>query len=207
MLKKSQIKFIIYFVVIFLVTSALLYAVGFVPESLKNSEGDSLRVLWDKAQQRAIEDQVKKNVLVGENPTRIVIDKIGVNATIANPNTTNVVTLDDYLLEGAVRYPGSGYIGIGNMLIFGHSTGYKVVRNQAFKTFNGLKDLKNGDLIKITGTSKVYTYKVTSVTLVDKDKALVEFDNTKRMLTLSTCNTFGAKGERYVVEADFLGSF
>jgi sortase (surface protein transpeptidase) len=39
---------------------------------------------------------------------------------------------------------------------------------------------------------------------VDQTRALVEFDNNKNMLTLSTCNTFGAKSERYVVEADYL---
>jgi sortase (surface protein transpeptidase) len=38
---------------------------------------------------------------------------------------------------------------------------------------------------------------------VDQTRALVEF-NDKNMLTLSTCNTFGAKSERYVVEANYL---
>lgn len=204
MVKKSQVKFAIYFGVIFIVTFALLYTAGLVPESIKPNEGDSLRTLWDKAQQTGISNQIKQGSVVSESPVRIVIDKIGVDAVVSNPNTTNVTTLDEYLKQGAVRYPGSGSIGAGNMFIFGHSTGIAVVRNQAYKTFNGLKNLSKGDIIKVYGESKAHTYRVSSVTLVDQNQALVEFGNNKNMLTLSTCNTFGAKSERYVVEADFV---
>lgn len=204
MLKKSQVRFFIYFGVIFVVAFILLYSAGLVPESLKNNGGESFRTLWDKAQQKAINKQDNYDVTVSDSPTRIVIDKIGVDTTVSNPNTTNVATLDEYLKQGAVRYPGSGLIGAGNMFIFAHSTGLAVVRNQAYKTFNGLKDLKSGDLIKVYSASRIYTYQVTSVVLVNKDQALVTFDFNKNMLTLSTCNTFGAKGERYVVEADYI---
>jgi len=198
--KKSQAKFIFYFITIFLVAFILLYSAGLVPESIKSNDGDSLKTLWDKAQKTDID----RDTIVGENPVRIVIDKIGVDSIISNPNTTNIATLDEYLKQGAVRYPGSGLIGSGNMFIFAHSTGIKVVQNQAYKAFNGLKDLESGDIIKVYGAAKVYQYRVSSVTLVDESRALVEFSDNKNMLTLSTCNTFGAKSERYVVEADYL---
>ena len=204
MLKKSQAKFIWYFGVIFIMAFALLYSAGLVPESIKVNNGDSFRVLWDKSQRDAISNQLNQAVVAVEKPNRIVISKIGVDATVANPNTTNVTTLDEYLKEGAVRYPDSGLLGAGNMFIFGHSTSIAVVHNQAYKTFNGLKDLKSGDLVKVYGETRTYIYRVTSVTLVDQNKALVEFGNSKNMLTLSTCNTFGAKSERYVVEADLI---
>lgn len=207
MIKKSQMKFILYFAVIFLVFFVLLYSAGLVPETMKSESGESFRTLWDKAQTDAINKQKNQGVInptVVENPSRIVITKIGVDALIANPNTTSVATLDEYLKMGAVRYPGSGTIGFGNMFIFAHSTGIKVVNNQAYKTFNGLKDLTVGDMIKVYGESKIYQYKVTSVRLVDSHEALVTFDTTGSRLTLSTCNTFGAKTERYVVEADFI---
>jgi LPXTG-site transpeptidase (sortase) family protein len=204
MLKKSQVKFIVYFIIAFTVLFILLYTAGLVPDSIKNNEGDTLRTLWDKAQKKAIDNQVGQDNFTAESPVRIVINKIGVDATVANPNTTDIKTLDEYLLQGAVRYPGSGLLGSGNMFIFGHSTGFAVVHNQAYKTFNNLKNLVRGDLIKVSSASKTYTYVVSSVTLVDQNQALVEFSNKKNMLTLSTCNTFGAKGERYVVEADYL---
>jgi LPXTG-site transpeptidase (sortase) family protein len=195
MLKESQVKFIWYFIVIFGVVFILLYSAGLVPESIKLNQGDSLRTLWDKAQGEAV---------IEEKPIRIVIDKIDVDVAVSNPNTTNVATLDEYLKQGAVRYPGSGFLGSGNMFLFAHSTGIKVVNNQAYKAFNGLKNLSSGDIIKVFSKNKVYQYKVTSVILVDQTKALVEFNSRKNMLTLSTCNTFGAKSERYVVEADFI---
>ena len=204
MLKKSQAKFIFYFGVVFIAAFLLLYSAGFVPDSIKSNNGDSFKTLWDKAQKKAVDNQLNQNSLNGENPIRIVIDKIGVDSLISNPLSTNVATLDEYLLQGAVRYPGSGLLGVGNMFLFGHSTGIKVVNNLAYKTFNGLKDLKVGDIIKVYGSSRLYTYRVSSVTLVDDSKALVEFGSNKNMLTLSTCNTFGAKSERYVVEADYI---
>ena len=202
--KKSQIKFIFYFVGVFLVLFLLLYTLGLVPETIRPDQGDSFRTLWDKSQDRAITDQLNQPILSqGVEPTRIVIEKIGVDVSVANPNSTNVKTLDDYLLQGAVRYPGSGLIGFGNMFIFAHSTGYRVVQNQAFKAFNGLKNLSAGDLIKVYSGAQVYNYRVSSVLLVDESRALVEFGSAKNMLTLSTCNSFGAKSERYVVEAEF----
>lgn len=206
MLKKSQVKFLLYFAIIFVVTFTLLYSAGLVPESIKVEQGDSLRTLWDKAQNNAIQTQIGRGSLTSEKPLRIVIEKIGVDATIANPVSTNVTTLDEYLKQGAVRYPGSGSLGEGNMFIFGHSTGLTTVNNLAYKTFNGLRDLSSGDIIKIYGDSKIHQYQVSSVVLVDESQALVEFTNTKNMLTLSTCNSFGAKTERYVVEADYIGS-
>ena len=40
----------------------------------------------------------------------------------------------------------------------------------------------------------------------DKNEALVEFSNDVNMLTLSTCNSFGRKDDRYVVEADLVST-
>ncbi len=184
-----------------------MYSIGWVPDSIKQSNGDSLRTLWDKAQKAAVEKQLNSGEVVAESPTRIMIDKIGVDVTISNPNTTNVATLDEYLKAGAVRYPGSGLLSQGNMFIFAHSAeAFVITNNLNLKAFNGLKNLNNGDIIKVSGDSKTYIYKVTSVKLVDKNTALVKLDNSKDMLTLSTCNTLGAPSERYVVEADYVST-
>lgn len=204
MLKKSQAKFILYFGVIFILSFLLLYSAGLVPESIKTNQGDSLRTLWDKAQKKAVTNQLNQSVVTAQEPVRIVIDKINVDATVANPNTTNVATLDEYLKQGAVRYPGSGLLGFGNMFVFAHSSDLAVVNNPAYKTFTHIRDLKVGDIIDVYSSSKKYSYRVTGVKLVDGKTALVNLDNTKNKLTLSTCNTLGAPSERYVVEADYL---
>ena len=182
----------------------LLYSAGLVPESIKTDNGDSLRTLWDKAQKVAIEKQINNGEISGEEPVRIVINKIKVDSSISNPNTTNVATLDEYLKQGAVRYPGSGFLGFGNMFIFAHSSDLAVVNNPAYKTFTHIRDLKAGDMIEVYSSSKKYSYQVTSVKLVDGKTALVDLNNTGDKLTLSTCNTLGAPSERYVVEADYV---
>ena len=90
------------------------------------------------------------------------------------------------------------------MFLFAHSTGFKVVQNQAYKAFNNLKNLSAGDSIFVSGEDgKTYVYKVSSVKLATDKDVLVTFDGKDRMITLSTCNTFGQKAERYVVEAYF----
>jgi LPXTG-site transpeptidase (sortase) family protein len=205
MLKKSQAKFILYFGIIFVMSFLLLYSAGLVPESIKPDQGDSLRTLWDKAQKQAIEKQTNSgSVINSEDPVRIVIDKIKVDSSISNPNTTNVATLDEYLKQGAVRYPGSGFPGVGDMFIFAHSTDLAVVNNPAYRTFTHIRDLKAGDMIDVYSATSKYSYQVTSVKLVDGKTALVNLDNTRNKLTLSTCNTLGAPSERYVVEADYI---
>ena len=183
-----------FFVTLFLIltmTFSILYLFGLVPESFKTIIG-----------REPITESVGNRV--GELPLTVKIASIGVDAPVYNPATTSVNILNNFLTKGAVRYPGSGLLGgSGNIFIFGHSTGFKIVNNQAYKTFNGLEKLKNGDLISIYSNKYEYVYKVSSVKLVDATKTLVEFNTDSKMLTLSTCDNFGEKTDRYVVEASF----
>lgn len=140
-----------------------------------------------------------------ETPIRIVIPSISVDTIILNPKSTSFEVLDSALTTGAVRYPGSGYPGLGNMFVFGHSTGFSVVQNPAYKIFNKLKNVTRGDIVLIYSQESIYEYEITSIKKVDKDKALVEFDTNRNMITLSTCDSFGRPQDRYVVEGDFVG--
>jgi len=141
-------------------------------------------------------------------PMRIVIDAIGVDAPIENPTSTAIDVLDAALLSGVVRYPGSSTLdGNGNVFLFGHSTGFRVVQNEMFKVFNGLKNLKENDLIRVQSPTHEYVYRVTSVVLTTAEEARVDLGTSGKKLTLSTCNSFGREEERYVVEADFVGAY
>ncbi|MCR4275054.1 MAG: sortase [Candidatus Campbellbacteria bacterium] len=141
-------------------------------------------------------------------PVRIIIERIGVDTLIVNPESRDIEILDTALLSGAVRYPGSGDLeDVSNIFLFGHSTGFRVVQNQAFKAFSGLKDAREGDLVRVQSKTKEYVYRVTKVSLVNEDEVRVNFSSTRKKLTLSTCNSFGQKEERYVVESDFVGSY
>jgi sortase (surface protein transpeptidase) len=49
-------------------------------------------------------------------------------------------------------------------------------------------------------------YTVTRVQKASEDDVLVDFNKGDRMLTISTCDTFGKKQDRWVVEAEFTKS-
>ena len=144
---------------------------------------------------------------VVELPTDIVIPAIGLAAAVVNPTTTNVEVLDHDLLLGAVRYPTSALLGEeGNVVLFGHSSYLPIVGNQAYKTFNGIQKLKVGDTVIVSSSGTAYTYRVRSVTKESADNASIPLSVTGRVLTLSTCDSFGAKSDRFVVVADFVES-
>jgi LPXTG-site transpeptidase (sortase) family protein len=192
-IKHRKWAFLLDFFIVCFITFGVLYMFGLVPQDLKMTFG--------RYPDKEIAD--KKNA---EVPLEIKIPVIGVDAQIYNPESTSTEVLDSFLAKGAVRYPGSGLLGYGNIFIFGHNSRLAVVNNQAYKTFNGLKDLKTGDLIYVASDKSEFVFKVSSLTMEGADKALVTFDSSINKLTLSTCNTFGAKSDRYVVEADFVGS-
>jgi len=134
----------------------------------------------------------------------INIANIGVSSKIGSPSSQDIATLDDALKKGAVHYPGSGTLEDGNIFLFGHSTNWKIVNNQAYKTFNDLDKLSYGEEISLTGSDgRVYIYSVEEVNLVDENTAFVDFTKPGKRLTISTCNTFGQKQERWVVDAVF----
>ena len=193
MILKNKVSFFVNLFIILTITFSILYLFGLVPEAFKSIVG----------RESVIESSGNR---IGDLPLSIKIPAIGVDSQIYNPATTSLEVLNDYLLKGAVRYPGSGLLGgDGNIFIFGHSTGIKIVNNQAFKTFNGLRNLKQGDLVSVFSDNYEYVYKVLSVSMISADKELVEFNSNNKLLTLSTCSHFGEKSNRDVVQAEFVG--
>lgn len=149
----------------------------------------------------------KGSVLAPELPTKIDIPTIGLSVTIENTTSTDISTLDALLLKGAVRYPTSAKLGEdGNVVLFGHSSYLPIVRNQAYKAFNGIQKLVPGALVTVYSSSTVYTYRVKSVTKESAESAGIPLSVTGRVLTLSTCDSFGEKTDRFVVVADFVES-
>jgi LPXTG-site transpeptidase (sortase) family protein len=144
----------------------------------------------------------------GEMPVKIVASSIGLSATIANPATTNIEKLDEYLLSGAVRYPTSATLGQnGNVVIFGHSSYLPVVINRAYKTFDGIQKLKTGDHITVYSSTHSYTYSVTNVAQESVGSgAGIPLTTNGPTLTLATCDSFGKKTDRFVVTATLVGS-
>lgn len=226
----KEVSFISWFFIIFLASAALLSVTGLLPSELKTAPADNpvansstgavqnsehvspsnsaLGIIKSTSNQNNSNQNTSvQNVVQVGIPSRLMIPSLQVDSEIIRPNTTSIAVLDSALTKGPVYYPGSGTINSGNIFIFGHSTNRSVVLNPAYKVFNNLQLLKEGDSIFIDSEGKRFQYKVKTVSKVDKNEALVKFDTSRHLLTLSTCDSFGAKSDRYVVTAEFVGQF
>lgn len=142
-------------------------------------------------------------------PTRLKIPAIDLDLPVQNPATTDVEALDALLVNGPARYADSAKLGEkGNVIIFAHSSRVPVVRNQMYKAFNRVQELKAGDTITLTGTDgKEYLYSVNSVTKADiNDDVALSLAKTGNTLTLVTCDTLTGKSARFVLDARLIGT-
>jgi LPXTG-site transpeptidase (sortase) family protein len=155
----------------------------------------------------AIERPVAIEPTAPELPVTVSIPSLDLRASITNPTATDIASLDRELLKGAVRYPTSAQLGEdGNVVLFGHSSYLPIVNNQAFKTFNGIQKLVAGDEIIVSSSSTAYTYRVRRVTKERATDAVIPLGVAGQVLTLSTCNSFASKDDRFVVVADLVES-
>lgn len=142
-----------------------------------------------------------------EEPLSIEIPAIKLRASVSNPTSTDVEILDQELLSGAVRYPTSAKLGQdGNVVLFGHSSYLPVVGNQAYKTFNGIQKLVPGDTVILYSSGTAYTYRVRTMEKKSAADDGIDLAVTGQVLTLSTCDSFGKKSDRFVVTADLVES-
>ncbi|MGB4076080.1 MAG: sortase [Minisyncoccia bacterium] len=194
--------FLVVFLVLFFLLHVLLTAAGLSPVSVKNRENVSRP---PQVEQTSNTEDLPKVTLPaggGEIPVRIEIPTLGIRALVVNPTSANIATLDQALLAGTVRYPGSGIPGEeGNVLIFGHSSHLPVVYNQAFKAFNEIQELERGDRIILYGETNVFLYEVEKVEEANASTDAIPLAVSGAYLTLATCNNFGTKQDRFIVTA------
>ena len=195
----GALPFFVTTLVVFVCMAGTLSWFDMLPESPRASAQASVALSSEKEETATPESP---------EPTRIVIDAINVDSAVVNPSVTDVAILDQALTKGAVHYPVSADLNEnGNVLLFGHSSSLPVVHNKNYKIFNRVNELQQGDTIKVQSATHEHVYRVTSVRMDRADNIFVAFNTTKRRLTISTCNSFGDKDERWVVEADFVGSY
>ena len=189
------------FFVVFFVSAFVLSTFGLLPNA-------SLPVSAPPAQS-AITLTASSSIAAAtpEAPIRVSIPAINLSVTVADPTTTNVAALDALLLRGAVRYPTSALLGeSGNVVIFGHSSYLPIVGNLAYKTFDGIQKLARGDAITVYSAHAAYTYSVATVAKENATAAAIPLSVSGQMLTLSTCDSFGSKSDRFVVTANLVES-
>jgi len=142
-------------------------------------------------------------IVTGELPLEIYVPSIDLRSHIEAPSVAKVDILDAALMKGPVYYPGSGTPGSGNVLLFGHSSSWTVVRNKNYKIFNKLKEAKKDEFVYVKTSSGTHIYKVVDVKKVSKYNTWVQFDQKKPTITLATCDSFGKRSDRWVLEAEY----
>ena len=212
--------FLVLFFLVFFVSFSALLSLGLVPDGNGNGTTDTSPAvtlvaspLVASANASALSPNVADafraglSTEAGEQPVKVEIPSIGLSVSVANPATTNVETLDQYLLRGAVRYPTSGLLGEnGNVILFGHSSYLPIVNNPAYKTFDGIQKLAADDQITVYSSDRAYVYSVDTVQKESADSAAIPLTTTGQELTLSTCDSFGEKTDRFVVTAHLVSS-
>ncbi|MBI4086382.1 sortase [Candidatus Kaiserbacteria bacterium] len=192
-----KLSFFVVFFIVFLVSYGVLYAVDFIPEAPEEKEEPVPAVTTDP--------EPAPLVVTDPYPKRMIIEALEKDIVIQNPESRTVADLDKALLTGAVRHPDSAtFAEDGTMFLFGHSSYLPHVFNKNFQAFNDVQKLVWGDIIKVQSSNVEYRYRVNKVYKTKAEDASVTLGGTKKKLTLVTCNSFGSKDERFVVEADLV---
>lgn len=190
------------FFAVALLSYAVLYAIDFVPEAPEQAP-----VVAVHPSRLATTTTPASERVVARYPERIIIKKIDIDVDVLNPVDDSISTLDSALLEGAVRYPGSAdFRDTGTMLLFGHSSYLPTVHNQNFKAFNGIQKLVWGDEVIVRSDDTEYVYRVEKVYKAAASDTSVDIGHVESRLILVTCNSFGSKDDRFVLEASFVSS-
>ncbi|MEN9390152.1 MAG: hypothetical protein RLZZ283_252 [Candidatus Parcubacteria bacterium] len=217
------------FLVSFFIIASFLNIIDFVPETPSNEFATTTKEVENTVEEKVtvtlnqleVKARASENIkliagpaptvmarvgaVTGEVPVRIVIDSVGIDTKVLNPVKSDLATLDQELLGGAVRYPHSATLDEqGSVLIFGHQSYLPVVKNKAFKAFNDVQKVKEGAEVRVYSGDKMYTYAVRSVVLVHADVSSVPLETVGHTLTLVTCNSLGTKEERYILKADLI---
>lgn len=141
-------------------------------------------------------------------PDVIIIDALDKEVAVLNPSSSAVSVLDQALLEGVVRHPESAnLLEEGTVFLFGHSSGLPNIINKNFQAFNGIQKLTWGDKIRLQSDDFEYVYRVEKVYEAKASTASIELQQTGNRLVLATCNSFGSKDDRFIVEAVLVDSY
>ena len=197
-------------IVIFFLSLSAADSVGFVPCYVDGSECEDVEVALSNLPQ--LGSEVIPTIEAPEAtalPERIVISKIDLDLPVQNIESRDINVLYENLKSGPIRYVDSARLGEkGNVLIFGHSSRLPVVKNQMYKAFNRISELKQGDLITVSGEGREYLYSVVSVEQMDIEDptSVISLAKDGKRLTLVTCDTLTGKSARFVLEADFVAA-
>lgn len=209
-----KLPFFVVFFCVVLATYAILFAIDFIPEPISEDEAETEIVVEEAVSEEQVETSESAPVVVEEEPEpaavidplpqKIIFDDLNNReVTVLNPTSNSIPDLDAALLNGAVRHPDSAdFSDPGNIYILAHSSYLPNVFNKNFQAFNGIQELDWGDTIRLQSSDREYIYFVERVyEVIATDDTIVPETPGKANLTLSTCDSFGSKDDRFIVEA------
>ncbi len=212
-----KVSFLVSFFVVFLCTYGFLSYIDFLPEPVPTapvssstseesqnttSVSSSTEPEGNVAGTSTVSAEVQSEPLF---PDTIIIDGLERNISVLNPRSRQISDLDAALLYGVVRHPDSATLDqLGTVFILGHSSYLPTVLNRNFQAFNGIQNLKFGDLVRLQSGTVEYVYRVDRVYRANAENVTVPIAGPTQRLVLATCNSFGSTDDRYIVEADLL---
>jgi LPXTG-site transpeptidase (sortase) family protein len=203
---ERKVPFFAVFLTVAFVTYGFLFAIDFYPEnkSAMATSTDSVVIATTTVAAKpavAAIHTVPKSAS-STIPLKVIIEPLERTVAVSDPKSTDVTVLDTALLKGAIHYPGSAtFEKPGTMVLLGHSSYLPVVHNKNYQAFNGIQKLVWGDIIRVQSSDTEYVYRVQRVVQAKASTSEVELQWVKSELILITCNSFGAKEDRFVVEA------
>lgn len=206
-IRLRKVPFFLAFAVIVTLTYGFLYFIDFIPEPIEeNSVEVTESLVADEGEE--VETEPVEPEAAGPQfgsdplPKMIIIDALDKKVPVLNPNSRVIADLDEALLSGTVRHPDSANLtDKGNVFILGHSSYLPTVFNKNFQAFNGIQNLTWGDTIRVQSSDTEYVYRVQEVYQAKASDVFVPNTPGEARLTLATCNTFGSKEDRFIVEA------
>lgn len=205
---EQKVAFLVAFFCIFTLSYGLLFALDFYPEPVTSKVASTTASVATTAQPVKIvtatttAPEPVQNIGADTLPLTLIIPALDRTVTVLNPSSNTVAAMDAALLKGVIRHPESATFGEeGTMFILGHSSYLPTVHNRNFQALNGIQNLKWGDTITINAQNTAYTYKVEKTYKAKASDLTIPISGAGKHLTLATCNSFGTKDDRYIVEA------
>lgn len=196
---EKRVTFFFVAVGVIALTYGFLYLIDFLPEKPETTS-DASSIMNATTTDESIEDA--DTAVTHPLPVKIIFDSLDREVAVLNPESTDVTALDTALLSGVVRHPESAdFENTGTMFLLGHSSHLPVVHNKNFQAFNDIEKLGWGDTVRVQSADTEYVYRVDKVYQAKASDAEVPLQFTMPRLTLVTCNSFGTKEDRYIVEA------
>lgn len=208
----TQIKlrkgaFLLVFFVIMVISYAILVMIDFVPEPIEENgsraEAHEIGTETDKSEKEELQPAAPADV--DPFPVSIHFDELDKTVAVLNPASRSIEDLDTALLKGVVRHPDSAsFHEVGNIFILGHSSYLPNVFNKNYQAFNEIQKLTWGDTVRLRSKDTEYVYRVERVYKAKASEVTVPSSWGEARLTLATCNSFGSKDDRFIVEASLV---